>query len=109
MTRRDWPYWILDDDGAPVPARDVISWGLWFETAERHVADDADEGTGVRVSTVFLGLDHSFGDGPPLLYETLVFGGPLDGTMRRYATRAEALAGHREMVLRAHAAGGSTR
>lgn len=101
-------YWILDENGTPLQVDDVVAWGLWFETAERHVADDADEGTGVRVSTVFLGLDHNFGfGGPPLLYETLIFGGPLDGEMSRYATREEALAGHREMVARAHAAGGS--
>ena len=30
------------------------------------------------VSTVFLGLDHSFTSGPPQLYETMVFGGPDD-------------------------------
>jgi hypothetical protein len=52
-----------------------------------------------RVSTVFLGLDHNFfGSGPPLLYETLVFGGSMDSEMRRYATRAEALVGHDEVV-----------
>ena len=31
----------------------------------------------VRVSTIFLGLDHNvFGDRPPELFETMVFGGP---------------------------------
>lgn len=27
----------------------------------------------LRVSTVWLGLDHSFGDGPPLIFETMTF------------------------------------
>jgi hypothetical protein len=34
---------------------------------------------GVRVSTVFLGLDHSWNVGPPVLFETMIFGGELDG------------------------------
>lgn len=29
----------------------------------------------VNVSTVFLAIDHAFGDGPPVLYETMIFGG----------------------------------
>jgi hypothetical protein len=49
---------------------------------------------------VFLGLDHSHGGGPPLLFETLVFGGPLADEGDRYPTRAAALAGHDQMVAR---------
>lgn len=52
------------------------------------------------VSTVFLGLDHQYGDGPPLLFETMVFGGPLDHEMNRYSTWNEAEKGHQEMVER---------
>jgi hypothetical protein len=53
----------------------------------------------VTVSTVFLGLDHSFGGGPPVLFETMVFGMP-DGSeyQDRYHTWQEAEAGHREVV-----------
>jgi hypothetical protein len=49
---------------------------------------------------VFLGLDHSFRQGPPILWETMVFGGPLDGEMMRYTSRAEAFDGHQEMCRR---------
>ena len=53
------------------------------------------------VSTVFFGLDHSrVQGGLPVLYETLVIDGPLDDLCERYATRAEALAGHARMVAR---------
>ncbi len=54
-----------------------------------------------KVSTVFLGLDHGFSDdpnAPPVVFETLVFGGPLDDMMRRYVTWDEAQAGHDETV-----------
>ena len=53
-----------------------------------------------RVSTVWLGLNHAFDDGPPLIFETLVFGGPLAVTMERYTTLEQARAGHEVMVRR---------
>ena len=55
---------------------------------------------GVEVSTVFLLIDHSFDDGLPLLFETMVFGGELDGELDRYGTWDEAVDGHNAMVKR---------
>jgi hypothetical protein len=51
----------------------------------------------VEVSTVFLMMDHGWSD-VPVLFETMVFGGPLDGYMRRYHTHDEAMEGHLETV-----------
>lgn len=53
-----------------------------------------------RISTVFLALDHQYGDGPPLLYETMVFegDGSKDLDMERYTTLEQAQAGHAAMV-----------
>ena len=52
-----------------------------------------------EVSTVFLGLDHQHWRGsPPLLFETMIFGGPHDEYQRRYSTNEEAIAGHAEAV-----------
>jgi hypothetical protein len=50
------------------------------------------------VSTVFMGTDLGFGMGPPLLFETMVFGGVLDSAIGRYATLEGARAGHAEWV-----------
>jgi len=81
----------------PKPA-DCQEWGSWFEGADRVVAKEEVE-EGVTVSTVFLGIDHNFAsDGPPILFESLIFGGQFDGDMRRYATWDEALQGHKAMV-----------
>lgn len=52
----------------------------------------------IVVSTVFIGLDHSYGSGPPLLFETMVFNGPCDGEQRRYPDWTSAEAGHGETV-----------
>lgn len=76
----------------PVKEPDLHAWGRWFEKAKRHVA--VDEFKSVKVSTVFLGIDHQFGDGPPLLFETMVFGGKHDDYCERYSTWDEAAVGH---------------
>jgi len=91
-------YYVLDDEGEPLACDDVIVWAKWFETAQRVVARTRIDNQ-TEVSTVFLGLDHRFGaPGAPLLFETLVFGGKLDGEQKRYTSRVEAEAGHVAMV-----------
>lgn len=50
---------------------------------------------GNKVSTVWLGTDHSFGDGEIVIFETLVFGdGMWDDYGRRWSTEEQALLGH---------------
>ena len=95
--------YILNEAGDPELCDEILRWAAWFETSAdaRRVAG-TDVGT-ARVSTVFLGIDHAFGDGPPILYETMVFGGPMDQTQDRYHTKEEALAGHEAMVERVKA------
>lgn len=56
-----------------------------------------------HISTVFLSHNHAFDGGTPILFETLVFNGPLDGEMDRYCTWEEAEQGHRNMVDRVQA------
>lgn len=80
----------------PVPCTNR-EWSHWFETTPRHVDKTELEGD-VRVSTVFLGLDHSFGDGEPLLFETMIFGGPHDGYQERCSTWDQAVEMHRNAV-----------
>ena len=87
--------YVLDDNGTPTPCDDLMAWARWFEHHDRLVART--NVLDIVISTVFLGLDHSFGCGPPQLYETLVSGGEHDGMMRRYATREDAQAGHIEI------------
>jgi hypothetical protein len=72
-------HYICDENMQPVQVDDWLTWAKWYETADRHVA--LTEIGDAKVSTVFLSLNHAFHDGPPLLYETLVFGGELDGEM----------------------------
>lgn len=60
---------------------------------------------GDHVSTVWLGIDMGMHPGSdPVIYETMVFGGPLDGEQARYTTAKQARVGHRVMVQLARAA-----
>lgn len=96
--------YILNGE-VPVPEEDAIKWAIWFESANRIVNRteiDSDE----EVSTVFLGLDHQFVDGPPLLFQTTVFGGKLDREQARYSTWEQAVSGHNLMVEKVMSAQG---
>jgi hypothetical protein len=86
--------YVLGDDGQPRRVDDVLVWAAWFETHDRTIAHD--HVGAVRVSTVFLAFDHAYGDGPPVLWETMIFGGDSweDLGAWRYTSRAAALAGH---------------
>ena len=67
-----------------VEETNLIKWAEWFETTDRHVADDTIGK--VRVSTAFLGLDHNLFGGKPLLFETMIFGGKHNDYQERYTT-----------------------
>jgi len=65
------------DPYTPEGIAGLIQWGREFETTDRRVAFTKVLGL-CYVSTVFLGLDHSFarmmgGDGPPILFESMAF------------------------------------
>jgi hypothetical protein len=66
-------------DGTPIVSDelmpDFLLWAMYFETADRRVAEDKTL-YGERLSTVFLGMDHSFNfhpDATPILFETMLF------------------------------------
>lgn len=90
--------WSHNIDDLP----ELLVWGRFMANDEATCVG-ADRIWTVAVSTVFLGIDLSFDaflgtdlseGGSPLLFESMVFGGKLDGVQRRYATWDEAAAGH---------------
>lgn len=105
-------------DGTPYPdgSEGTMEWAKDFENFElRRIGHDKLE-NGLEISTVWLGLDHSFGgSGRPLIFETMVFvpqhrevgflGRKLifdreEFNMQRYSTLEEARLGHKMMVKR---------
>ena len=89
--------WYKLDGRTPVPCdadeaeellRDSDSRRVWFT----KLPD-------CEVSTVFLVLNHNhFGDGPPILFETMIFGGSHDLFQWRYSAWNEAAEGHADAV-----------
>ena len=47
---------------------------------------------------MFMGIDISVGGGIPMLFETMVFGGSMDGCTNRYATWDAAVSGHKKTI-----------
>lgn len=94
-------HYILDENRKPV-AVDMMTWVRSFDRKNRQV-DRTELPNGYLVSTVFLGLDHNWGPGPPLIFETMTFPECPDGEQiqDRYSTRDEAKAGHADVCLRA--------
>ena len=79
-------------------------WSQLMEDDEYKVVERTHVGP-YLVSTVWLGLNHNWWGGPPLIFETMVFDqGPgterphHDHEMERYSTEAQARAGHDQMV-----------
>lgn len=128
-------------DGTPITGETrtdaMLKWAEMFEHSDRRVAQTITL-YGERLSTVFLGMDHSFmAIGPPIIFETMLFAPmssglreairdklrhfattreigdladlpeqryikkhfPHDNLQERYATEAQAKAGHRKLKL----------
>lgn len=69
---------------------DALKWALWYEKADRRVK--LTEIKLSRISTVFLAIDHSWGD-----FETMIFGGPYNGQILRCSTWEQAKKMHNDM------------
>jgi len=91
-------------DGTPYESTPEDPYGMkaWAESIDNHDRRVArTKVPGGLVSTVFVGMNHQFGDGPPLIFESMFFGNdgePEEEDQERYSTEAEALAGHARMV-----------
>jgi len=116
----EYPCWyILDENNDPLPTwltrTDPITGKTSINRAynEWMYGEDGKSGNRVvcqtevpigSVSTVFLGLDHSFCKGAqPILFETMIFttedDHPLDNWQHRYCTMSEASLGHAIAVM----------
>ena len=89
--------YVLKCETIPVEAEDIMEWRDFFDSDTDRIVKREYVGD-VFISTVFLGVDHSGTlDGPPILFETKIFGGDYDGLIERYSTFEEAKAGHKRI------------
>lgn len=99
-------WYILDADHNVIKVADLFTWGRWLEERPNERIIGYTEITSeCCVSTVFLGLDHrTWGAGPPIIFETMIFGGPLDQQQWRYSSYDDAETGHKAAVRKAREA-----
>jgi hypothetical protein len=98
-------WYILDEHGEPKVERDGQVWSDWFQTDERRLLRQQEwhneDGRKIGVSTVFLGMDHSFGEMPrPLLWETMAFVDGEGEEQIRWTSREAAIEGHNHLVAK---------
>lgn len=90
-------YFILH--GRVAEPVDMLTWAKWSHSNPDATRVALSQVGLFRVSTVFLGLDHSFGrSGTPLIFETMIFGEPFDNYFWRCGTYDEAEVIHEGVV-----------
>jgi len=96
--RRLMGWFALDQDRNPLPLDDVDILRNIVADKDRRV--DLTYVNDAEISTVFLGLEHGFGQSIyPVLYETMVFeGNPEYEPCWRYTSEEEAKIGHLKAV-----------
>jgi hypothetical protein len=104
MNPRRPRFYVLDENHHTVEVG-MKEWARSLEVTSNRIVDYTEIASETHVSTVFLGIDHRFfGQGPPILFETMIFGGPLDGSQWRYSSWDDAQAGHKAAVRKAREA-----
>jgi hypothetical protein len=92
-------YWIFKD--GKLQAVNMLTWTLWLDSPDR-IVDKTTVSDDVQVSTVFVGLDFDSSalakKRLPYCWETLIFGGPWNGRLWRYARWGDAKRGHWQVV-----------
>ena len=88
-----------EEGHTPIPCYSLFEWGKWMQAHSRMVAWTG--GANKFVSTVFLGLDHRhWGEGPPIVFETMLFLNGSGEDMERYSSWDDAETGHKAFVRR---------
>jgi len=89
-------FYIIDADHNITKTTLSATWARCKQDPKLCIVKTDDIGKH-HVSTVFLGLNHRhWGEGPPILFETMVF--PECDYCERYSTWKEAVAGHARVV-----------
>ena len=91
-------HFVLDPDRRVVEA-DLLTWGRWVATCENREVARTEVGH-LLVLTLFAGIDISFGDGPPALFERRVLDGCDELECLESGSWDEAIARHEALAER---------
>jgi hypothetical protein len=86
--------WYTLDENNKIVEANVETFDEWIQKNPLKKPVKQEFVDKIYISTVFLGLDHSYGGTVPLLWETMIFEGSLDGYQERYTSYEEAVKGH---------------
>ena len=99
MTKHPFCYILVGK--IPIPVKSIDEWMVWLAKQPTFTTRvDLTNIGPIMISTVFLGLDHSWGYGPPMLFETMVFRGGESAECGRYESWEEAAKGHKAFVAK---------
>ena len=82
----------LFDDNGKIMEDNLLRWSEFFAIGNRRIGLDG------NISTVFLGIDHSFLQDEPILFETAIEENGKWNVVERYETYEQALLGHKKWV-----------
>lgn len=91
-----YEYVYFDTDGKPCTVEQMEKLMRTEQIVQQTLLPN-----GLWVSTVYLGINYSYGSHPPAIFETMVFKGKGDYSdlyCQRYSTKSEALVGHADIV-----------
>jgi hypothetical protein len=92
-------HYLLDKNKEPYPVTIKEAIKLYKNPEMKIVKQDTIDD--VFISTVFLGMDHSWSNKPghkPVLWETMIFGGEYSEYQERYTSHHDALEGHQKAI-----------
>ena len=87
--------YYLDDRHQVIKAESFEEWAAHFSFGHPVASDQVGQ---AEVNTVFLGHGSFERTAQPVLFETMIFGGPKDTCCWRWSTWDEAMAGHQRIV-----------
>lgn len=91
-------YFTLDENREVIPCG-MQQWAEMFSDGKARTVDYTIVHN-CMISTVFLGLDHSFSGGRPLVFETYITCPGTEGSVfLRYSTWEHAEEGHKEALI----------
>lgn len=86
-------YYKLDENNVVTRCKTIEEFAIYFESKQRYLCKNSLGD--IWVSTVFLGIDHSFDvNDAPIVFESMVFNKDNDLDQERYSTYADAIQGH---------------
>lgn len=89
----DFPKFVLSATGDMIPESNYFRWARWMCDLANRTVERTKLSPHVTVSTIFLGHNRGTAEAP-VYFQSLILGGPLDGTVANYETYRQAIEGH---------------